>query len=222
MASRVTFVGSWHGTASIGLAIICLLVSFQFLASVAASAQQSGTMPAQELVSELRKGGLILYVRHAATDHSQSDKDLSDLSKCELQRNLSEQGRRESEAMGAAIRSLGIRIGKVFTSPYCRCVDTAEIAFGRYEKLDSMRATFFTDEALTRELTSYLRAQLTTVPQPGTNTVLVGHTANLKEVTDVWPKPEGVAHVFRPDGQGGFSHLGRILPTDWPMLAVSR
>jgi len=174
-----------------------------------------------ELVKLLRQGGYVLYVRHAATDHSQVDEDLTDLSRCDLQRNLSEQGKHEARTMGAAIASLGIRIGKVYSSPYCRCVDTAQIAFGRYEIVDDMRATFFTNEQETQHLVAFLRKQLSTKPQPGYNTVLVGHTANLRDLTKVWPKPEGVVHVFRPLAEAGFEHLGQLAPSDWQTLTAT-
>ncbi len=186
--------------------------------NISAHAQQAETMQPEQLVTRLQQGGLILYVRHAATDHSQSDTDLSDFSKCSLQRNLSAEGKQESRDMGTAIRALGIPVGKVLSSPYCRCIDTAKNAFGRYEIRNDMQATFYTDIARTQEFADFLRTQISTKPAPGMNTVLVGHTANLRDVTEVWPKPEGVVHVFEPLGAGKFRHLGRILPTDWPHL----
>jgi phosphohistidine phosphatase SixA len=180
-----------------------------------AHAQQSGTQAPEQLVEKLREGGYVLYVRHATTDHAQADTDLSDFSRCEFQRNLSAQGRRESETMAAAFAALEIKVDQVYTSPYCRCVDTASIVFGRFEIVDDMRATFFTNQEETAYLVDFLRSQLSSVPKAGFNTVLVGHTANLRDLTTVWPKPEGVAHVFKPLGGGEFEHLGRIMPTDW-------
>lgn len=200
------------------LACTLFVAALFFFVSLSAHAQQTGTMTPQQLVPLLQKGGLILYIRHAATDHSQSDRDLSDLTKCNLQRNLSEQGKQESMAMSTAIRALRIPVDMVFSSPYCRCVDTARIVFGRYEILNDMQATFYTDKVQTKRLADFLRMQLSAIPAKGMNTVLVGHTANLREVTKVWPKPEGVTHVFEPQGAGQYRHLGRILPTDWPSL----
>lgn len=196
-----------------------LIITLVSVSGLSAHAQQAGTMTPEQLVPPLQKGGLILYIRHAATDHFQSDTDLSDFANCDLQRNLSEQGKRESTVMASAIRSLQIPVGEVLSSPYCRCVDTARIVFGKYEVHDDMQATFYTDKAQTRKLADFLRIQLSTIPVTKSNTVLVGHTANLREVTGVWPKPEGVAHVFEPLGAGNYRHLGRILPTEWPSLA---
>ena len=198
------------------VAAAVLAVVFMAASTHAVADKHAGTLSPPELVAEMQKGGLILYVRHAATDHSQADTDLKDLSRCDLQRNLSQQGKDESRLLADTIARLGIKIGTVLTSPYCRCVDTAKIAFGRYEIEPGLRATFFTDEAESRELATYLRNQLSIIPDTGMNTVLVGHTANLRDVTKVWPKPEGVMHVFRPLGGGkGFEHLGRLPPKLW-------
>ena len=190
-----------------------------FSATYSSIAQQTSDLHTpSELVELLADGGLILFVRHAATDHSQSDQDISDLSRCDLQRNLSQQGKDEAATIRAAVEKHQIPIGAILTSPYCRTVDTARLAFGRYTIVHDLRATFFTSASETNEINRKLRVLLSEAPDSGTNTVLVGHTANLSDVTDVWPKPEGVTHIFRPLGLQGFEHLGRITPEDWEKL----
>ena len=64
-----------------------------------------------------------------------------------------------------------------------------------------------------------LRAMLSTVPAGGTNAVVVSHTANLREATGIWPKPEGVAYVFRPLPPGGFEAIAMVPPEEWSRLA---
>ena len=205
----------WSRIAGTVLAAFVLSVS---ATSSPAAQQTEGLFEPRELIELLAGGGLILYVRHAATDHSQSDQDISDLSKCELQRNLSRQGKNDARTMRATIEKYKIPIGTVLTSPYCRAIDTASIAFGRYTVVHDLRATFFTSSAETEAINRRLRMLLAETPIDGTNTVLVGHTANLSDVTYVWPKPEGVVHVFRPLGSSGFEHLGRVTPEDWRKL----
>ncbi len=203
---------------SVVLSLVILSI-FTLMTLTSVNAQQAGTDTPEQLVEKMKQGGYILYIRHAATDHSQADKDLTDLSKCELQRNLSAQGKEETKIMAMALAKLEIKVEKVITSPYCRCVDTAKIAFDRYDIVEDMRATFYTNEAETTHLGDYLKSELTKKPKAGFNTVLVGHTANLRDVTQVWPKPEGVVHVFKPLGEGGYEHLGRITPVEWAPLA---
>lgn len=210
----------WLGNCSLriaGATIISSILSFLTTPSSIAKQTLDFHTPS-ELVELLADGGFILFVRHAATDHSQSDQDVSDFSRCDLQRNLSQQGKDEADTMRVAIEEHQIPIGAVLTSPYCRTVDTARLAFGRYTIVHDLRATFFTSRTETNEINRKLRVLLSEVPDSGTNTVLVGHTANLSDVTDVWPKPEGVTHIFRPLGAQGFEHLGRITPEDWEKL----
>jgi hypothetical protein len=60
---------------------------------------------------------------------------------------------------------------------------------------------------------------LATAPAKGSNAVIVSHTANLREAAGIWPKPEGVAYVFRPLPRGGFEAVARILPDEWGGVA---
>lgn len=168
----------------------------------------------QDMIKMLQQGGYILYVRHGATDHQQADSDLSDLRDCSKQRNLSALGRKESRQLGEAMRKHKINVAKVISSPYCRCVDTAILAFGKVEVDPQLRATFNENAEVTLHLVESLSAKLKQMPAIGTNTVLVAHTANLREVTKVWPKPEGVVHIFKPTGDA-YQHIGRITPKQW-------
>ncbi len=173
---------------------------------------------AESLIKTIRQGGYVLYLRHAASNRKQIDIDTVNLDDCSKQRNLSDKGRQQAKAIGKAIKSLNIPIGDVTTSPYCRCVDTAQLAFGRSIKSDDLRFTISANESETRRLSDALKNLLSSVPKTGTNTVIVAHTGNLKEAANVWPKPEGVLHVFKPLGKNRFEHLGKITPNQWNTL----
>src|SRR5216684_6878924 len=99
------------------------------------SSLPSRELPPAELLSELRKGGYVLYFRHAATDFSQNDERMKSYEDCANQRNLIDRGRAEARAVGAAIRELRIPIEPVLASPFCRTVETAQLIFGRAEKM---------------------------------------------------------------------------------------
>ncbi len=172
----------------------------------------------QRLVQTIRNGGYILYMRHAASNRSQTDIDTTSLNDCSKQRNLSAIGRKQAHAIGESIRTLQIPIGKVITSPYCRCVDTAKLAFGKGIKSNNLRFAISENETKTTQLSKALQKLLSSPPAKGTNTVIVAHTANLKEATKIWPKPEGVLHIFLPLGDKGFKHIGRITPKQWQSL----
>src|SRR6202521_4503095 len=91
------------------------------------------------LVAELRKGGYVLYFRHAATDLSQNDSKSLGPTDCANQRNLSPKGREDARPIGRAFHDLGIPVGKVLASPMCRTVETANLIFGQSEPSTAVR-----------------------------------------------------------------------------------
>lgn len=174
--------------------------------------------PAQ-LVEALRGGGYILYFRHGMTDHSTYDRDRDNLKNCTTQRLLSEEGRAQMRDIGQAIEDLGIRISTILSSPYCRSIDTARQAFGRMMINDDLKHTVTADEQTALRQANALRQLLgTPPPEPGTNSVLSSHTANLQDATGIWPKPEGVAVVFQPTADGGYRYIATITPDRWQEL----
>lgn len=169
------------------------------------------------VLSELRKGGLVIYLRHAATDTTQNDVG-TDLADCATQRNLSEAGREQSREIGKAFRRLDIPVGTVLSSPFCRTRETAELAFGKITVDEDLYFAMSAPREAVARFTESLRRMLSTRPTDGTNTVVVSHTANLREAAGIWPKPEGVAIVFRPLGDGRFEAIARIEPESWAEL----
>ena len=171
------------------------------------------------LVQALQRGGYVLYVRHTTSDRLQEDSDLSNLDDCSKQRNLSGQGRAEARRIGELISQLRIQISDVHSSPYCRAVDTGKLAFGQVTKTKDLSYSLGLEPAQRDRLATALKHLLATPPPPGKNAVLVGHTSNLKEAAGMWPKNEGDAMVFQPDGHGGFSFVGRMMVADWEAAA---
>jgi phosphohistidine phosphatase SixA len=178
----------------------------------------------EALIQALNQGGYNIYFRHAATDWSQSDhvREAGDWTSCDALRirQLSDEGRKSARAVGNAIRSLGIPVGKVLASPYCRAVETATLMdLGPVETTTdviNMRvAEYFGGRGA---IVKTARALLATRPAPGSNTVIVAHGNVARESTPVYPdEAEGV--VFRPDGSGGFTFVSRISPAKWARLA---
>jgi phosphohistidine phosphatase SixA len=176
----------------------------------------------QELVSVLKKGGYVIYFRHGTTSNTgEKDVEDKDLSNCQLQRNLSPEGQVQTRAIGSAFRKLQIPVGEVYSSPYCRCLDTAMNIFGKAEKSKALHFAVQLEHTQRVAITEQLLSFLGTVPQPGMNVALVSHTANLQEAVGVWPKPEGVAHIFKPEGDGQFSYVGMMLPEEWEQQSAT-
>ncbi|MBC7861096.1 MAG: hypothetical protein H7Z39_20425 [Burkholderiaceae bacterium] len=212
---RKTFSAARRGAWIVLLAATAVLAGW---AGPAAAAERDlpGLAP---VLDELRQGGLVIYLRHAATEHAEASGALEDMARCSTQRNLSAAGRAAALRSGRAIKALGIPIGTVLASPFCRTGGTAQLTFGRYVPEPDLRFAMGSDAAETRHLAGVLRRMLATVPAGRANTVLVSHSANLFEATGIFPKPEGVAIVFRPLADGRFEPLARILPGDWEQAA---
>lgn len=83
-------------------------------------------------LERLRRGGVVALHRHALAPGTFDPPEL-DLARCETQRNLSEAGREQARRLGEAYRQAGLRPARVRSSPWCRCLDTARLAFGDAE-----------------------------------------------------------------------------------------
>lgn len=163
----------------------------------------------------LHEGGNVVFVRHAKTDMLTKDGDGGDWADCSWQRNLSPVGREASHEMGQAIRLLDIRIGDVWSSPYCRSMDTAWRAFGRAEPISDLapRPGGAPGEGM-RPAGQALRALAERPVEPGTNNVIVAHIFNALGALGSIPE-EGEALILRPDASGTPRIVGRLTMTQW-------
>jgi len=173
------------------------------------------------LVEALREGGLVILLRHMSTDSFVPVEGAHDDRDCASQRNLDERGRQEARDIGAAFKSLGIPVGAVLTSPYCRCVDTGKLAFGEGTTSEDL-AVFDELPGPEKEARGKLiRKLLNTPPVDGRNTIMITHTGTLLYSFGLQTRPEGIAHIFRPAEFGNAIYLGRVTPEQWSTLADS-
>jgi phosphohistidine phosphatase SixA len=188
---------------------VVLLSCLAVLSPASASEQLSVAAAAERL----RGGGYILYFRHAATDMSQNDAKMTSFEDCPTQRNLTDRGRADARAIGAAIRALGIPIGKVRASPFCRTVETATLAFGRAEATSAVRG----GPAQPHDPARYapLRRLLGEAPATGTNDVIVSHGNPFYAIAGPPYLAEGEAAMIAPAG-AGFRVVARIRVDEWP------
>jgi phosphohistidine phosphatase SixA len=109
----------------------------------------------------LRRGGVVLAMRHALAPGT-FDPPGFRLGDCSTQRNLDEAGRAQARAIGQRLQAAGLVPARVRSSPWCRCMDTAQLAFGRAEAwaaLGSPRAgTEATNAASLAQLRQALQA----------------------------------------------------------------
>ena len=104
-------------------------------------------------------GGQVLFVRHAETTPGVGDPPGFKLEDCATQRNLSEEGRRQSQRLGEALRARKLPVDEVLSSPWCRCIDTARLAFGRSRNWEPLSNLFGRQEAAAAQVRA-LRARI--------------------------------------------------------------
>lgn len=141
----------------------------------------------------LREGGYVLLMRHAQTEPGVGDPSNFRIGDCSTQRNLSEAGREQSRRVAAAFAREGIRIDDVRSSAWCRCVDTAELAFGKHTVWNPINS-FFGRSGVGDTQTLAVVAALKDFKGPG-NIALVTHQVNITALT------------------GGFTSMGEMLLT---------
>jgi phosphohistidine phosphatase SixA len=182
-----------------------------------------------ELLSALKGGGYVLYFRHFQSDHSvwhedpikpkQAEMTVQEIrGSCDQQRPLSEYGRKRARDVGNAMRKLGVPVGSVFSSPYCRVIESARLVAGRppdetlYDLMH--RGGNYTAEMMNRNLRPYLGQ----MPAKGTNTLLMAHRPQMDSIKFI---EEGEVFVFRPKGDERFDLVGTIYDSEWMEALVN-
>jgi broad specificity phosphatase PhoE len=159
----------------------------------------------------LRKGGFVLLMRHTATVAAGADPRGYKLTDCATQLALSDEGRAEAIRIGEVLKEQRVPISKVYSSPFCRCHDTAMLTFGKAEDWMALATTFFEPEkepdhtqSVKQRIGSYSSKDM------GGNIAMVTHNTNISALTKL-----SIAHgeivVLRPDGCCGFKVVERLV-----------
>ncbi|NRA64232.1 MAG: histidine phosphatase family protein [Pseudobacteriovorax sp.] len=202
--------------------LIKAIVALSLTGTLLASSQESkiDTRDSQEkelTIDMLQEGGNVIYFRHAKTERDYADQVSADPNNCATQRVLSEEGWNDALRIGEAFRRLAIPVGDVLSSQYCRAWKTASLAFGKYAK--NADFNFLPFEDYTPEQVELMRERvgpyLIQSPEAGLNTIIVAHDDPFEAVTGIYPEPQGIGFVLRPDGNGGFKILGSVAPSEW-------
>ena len=144
----------------------------------------------------LRQGGCVVLMRHAQTEPGLGDPPGFTIDRCDSQRNLSAPGREQAVRTGEAFRRQDIAIATVRSSAWCRCVDTAQLAFGRHSVWPAINS-FFQGQG---DGATQTREVLTTVAalRAPVNWALVTHQVNITALTGEHPAM-GEIFVTRSD-----------------------
>ncbi len=144
----------------------------------------------------LRAGGCVALMRHAETVPGVGDPPEFKLDDCSTQRNLSASGQQDARRIGAWFRQNKLKPRTVLSSAWCRCKDTANLAFGLYTVWPALNSVF-NDRAQLPDQSEAVRKALAAVPNQQFE-VWVTHQVNITALTG---QGIGMSEVFILDGQ---------------------
>jgi phosphohistidine phosphatase SixA len=151
----------------------------------------------EALSTRLESGGYVLMIRHANAPGS-GDPPHFQVDDCSTQRNLDDLGRAQSQRIGQWLRSRGINNVRVYSSQWCRCLETARLmAVGPVVPLPALNSFYERPQDRAPNLAA-LRRFLSRQPLDGDLIVLVTHYVTISAITG-----EGVS-----SGEGVVIELG--------------
>ena len=177
------------------------------------------------LAAELQRGGHVIVIRHGATHTNQADLAPLNPEGPAAQRQLNDKGRDAAKAFGAALKTLGVPVGKTYTSRFNRAFETALLA----GLADAEKSSDFTEIGMVvspnenARRAAALKKLVETPPAGGTTVIVVTHKPNIVETfgKDWFEVREGEATIFRPQQGGGTVVVARVLIEEWPAIAAA-
>ncbi|MGZ5034444.1 MAG: histidine phosphatase family protein [Usitatibacter sp.] len=160
----------------------------------------------EDLWALLKDGGVVVLMRHAVTPPGVGDPPGMKVDDCSTQRNLTDEGRRHSKLIGEAWRAHGVQPDRVISSPMCRCLETARLAFGRVDTSQPVTNALLEPD-MARQVRE-MRAVASEKRHSGV-VVLVSHGTTIAAVTGITPAP-GEMLIVSPQGDGKFELRGRL------------
>jgi len=164
----------------------------------------------QHIWAALRQGGKVILLRHAHIDIREGIGRLAP-GNCAAEVNLSSRGVKQAKRIGEAFRAHGIAVGEVSTSPYCRCIDTGRLAFGRATAVQYLMPPGIVSDDQARLNDERVLQDILRHRGPS-NVVIITHTLNIANI--VLESPDmGEFFVVEPNG-AEFNVIGNIRMND--------
>ena len=140
----------------------------------------------KNLMKELKDGEKLIFIRHAYAPGS-GDPNNFNLNDCSTQRNLSEDGKKQAKHIGKFFKKNKINIDKVLSSEWCRCKETAKIAFKNFSTYSFLNSFYSSKYAKNKnkqvkELNNYIKKF-----KSKKNLILVTHYVLIYEVLNYAP-----------------------------------
>jgi phosphohistidine phosphatase SixA len=179
------------------------------LAAVTVAALPTARADDAETWALLKKPGHIVLLRHANAPEQPPDADKIDFKDCKTQRNLDEVGRTQAKHVGDEFRKHGIASVRIYSSQYCRAIETAKLTrLGAAKEYPALNQTYLADLTGMKEAGDKARALMRTIPAHQL-TMLVTHVPNIQAIAGVLVS-SGEFAVVHMDASGSVVVDGRI------------
>ena len=169
----------------------------------------SGLQAEPAITESLSKPGVHVLMRHALAPGT-GDPSYFRIDDCSTQRLLNDTGREQARQIGQTLRDQGVGFDDVFSSQWCRCLETAQLlAMGNVQP-DPMLNSFFADRSSAESQTQALRQKLISLPAQA-KALFVTHQVNITALTGVFPR-SGEMILIAVSPQQTIEVIGRYLP----------
>ena len=140
----------------------------------------------KKLINQLEDGGKLIFIRHAYAPGS-GDPDNFNLNDCSTQRNLSKEGQRQAKYIGEFFRNNKVKIDKVLSSEWCRCKETAKIAFKNFSTNSFLNSFYSSKFAKNKDKQVKALKEYIKKFKSDKNLVLVTHYVLISEILNYGP-----------------------------------
>ena len=165
----------------------------------------------EQVWAALKQGGKVILLRHTHVDIREGIGHLAP-ENCAEEVNLSSRGVEQAKRIGEAFRAHSIAVGEVLSSPYCRCIDTGKLAFGRAKSVQYLRPPGSVSEDQAK-LNQERVVQEILKHRDRSNLVMITHDLNISDVVLEDTVPMGEFFVVQPNGTD-FDVIGKIEPNN--------
>ncbi len=132
----------------------------------------------------------IVFVRHALAP-GYGDPINFDINDCETQRNLNIQGIKQSRNLGNYFKKQTIIFSDIFTSQWCRCIDTAkEMGLENWLAIPELNS-FYQNRFKKSDIMEKLNYRLNSVKEEEL-LLMITHQVVISEVTKISPPSGGI------------------------------
>ena len=182
-------------------------VLFICLLGLATLAMTGADSDDKKMIARMKAGGHILMIRHALAPGTGDPADFR-IGDCSTQRNLDNRGREQARAIGKWLRAKAVTSARVYSSQWCRCLETAQLlGMGPVKELPALNSFFELTQNREPNLKA-LREFIAEQPSGGELIILVTHLVTISAIAN-----EGVS-----SGEGVLLEL----KTDAPYEVVGR